>query len=102
MQRSLLTALTQWQQQATRKPILLEWARQTGKTYLLKTSLGAQFDTVFCVNFLESAMAEAFMGSLNPQDILMNLELLAGQRITPEDTLFVFDEMMSVSEHCNR
>lgn len=94
MQRSLLTALIQWQQQATRKPILLDGARQTGKTYLLKTLLGAQFKNVFRVDFLESpAMAEAFAGSLNPQDILLNLELLAGQRITPEDTLIIFDEI---------
>ena len=38
-------------------------------------------------------MAEAFAGSFNPQDILLNLELLAGQRITPEDTLIIFDEI---------
>lgn len=94
MQRTLLYSLIQWREQASRKPILLDGARQTGKTYLLKELLGASFANVFRVDFLESPqMAEAFASSLNPQDILMNLELLTGQSITPDNTLIIFDEI---------
>lgn len=94
MQRLLLSDLLQWQQQATRKPVLLDGARQTGKTYLLQTLLGRHFRQVFRVDFLESPnMAEAFANSLNPKDILTNLELLTEQTITPEHTLVIFDEI---------
>lgn len=94
MQRLLLQTLLQWQQQAKRKPILLDGARQTGKTYLLKTLFGAQFQQVFRVDFLETPqIADAFAGSLNPKDILMNLELLTGVSIKPENTLIIFDEI---------
>lgn len=94
MHRLLLADLLQWQQRDARKPVLLDGARQTGKTYLLHTLLGQHFQQVFRVDFLESPnMAEAFAGSLKPDDILMNLELLAGQVIAPEHTLIIFDEI---------
>lgn len=94
MQRSLLTALIHWQEQKVRKPLLLDGARQTGKTYLLQQLLAARFEQVFRIDFLESPqMADAFAASLNPQDILMNLELLTGQPINPENTLIIFDEV---------
>lgn len=94
MHRLLLADLLRWQQQPVRKPVLLDGARQTGKTYLLHTLLGEHFQKVFRVDFLESPnMAEAFAGSLKPDDILMNLELLTGQAIDPEHTLIIFDEI---------
>lgn len=94
MQRLLLAELHHWQQQPARKPVLLDGARQTGKTYLLQTLLGSQFPQVFRVDFLESPrMAEAFAGSLAPRDILSNLELLSGQPIDPAQTLIIFDEI---------
>lgn len=94
MHRLLLADLQRWQQQPARKPVLLDGARQTGKTYLLQTLLGAHFQQVFRVDFLESPhLAEAFVGSLTPGDILTNLELLTGQAINPEHSLIIFDEI---------
>ena len=77
MKRLLLDDLLHWKQQPTRKPLLIDGARQTGKTYLLDTLLGQMFQHTLRIDFLESPeMADAFAGSLTPEDILSNLELL--------------------------
>ena len=77
MQRLLLQHLLAWKQKSQRKPLLIDGARQTGKTYLLQTLFGSTFPRVLRLDFLESpAMAEAFVGSLKPEDIIFNIELL--------------------------
>ncbi len=43
MQRLLLKTLLNWKAQAERKPLLIDGARQTGKTYLLKVLFGSPF-----------------------------------------------------------
>lgn len=94
MKRILLDHLIAWKNRPTRKPLLLDGARQTGKTYLLKNLLGQTFNRVFRIDFLESpVMAEAFADSLNPLDIVSNLELLTGQAFNPISDLLILDEI---------
>lgn len=94
MQRSILHSLLLWKQKAQRKPLLVDGARQTGKTYLLQTLLGGSFKQVLRVDFLESPdMAEAFAGSLKPEEIISNLELLTGQVFNTATDLLVLDEI---------
>ncbi len=77
-----------------RKPLLIDGARQTGKTYLLQSLLGDTFGHVLRIDFLESPeMADAFAGSLAPEDVLTNLELLTGQVFNPETDLLILDEI---------
>jgi predicted AAA+ superfamily ATPase len=71
MQRSRIAKLLEWKEKDTRKPLLIDGARQTGKTYLLQNLLGELFDNFLRVDFLESPeMAEAFAESLTPEDII--------------------------------
>ncbi len=94
MQRLLLKTLLNWKAQAERKPLLIDGARQTGKTYLLKVLFGSTFTQILRVDFLESPeIAEAFAGSLTPADIITNLELLTGQVFNPETDLLILDEI---------
>lgn len=94
MQRSLLKQLIAWKEQAERKPLLIDGARQTGKTYLLKELLGGRFNSVLRVDFLENPqMADAFAGSLAPEDLLSNIELLTGQIFNPSTDLLILDEI---------
>ncbi|MFT6924994.1 MAG: putative AAA+ superfamily ATPase [Psychromonas sp.] len=68
MKRLLLSKLLEWKKKTQRKPLLIDGARQTGKTYLLGDLLGAHFDKVVRLDFLEKpALANAFAGSLSPQ-----------------------------------
>lgn len=53
MQRLLLEELMTWKQKNERKPLLIDGARQTGKTYLLQHLFGQHFPAVMRIDFLE-------------------------------------------------
>lgn len=94
MKRQLLDSLINWQNKVERKPILIDGARQTGKTYLLRNLFGQRFNNVVRIDFLERpSFAEAFENSLTPQDIISSLELLTEQVIDPTNDLVIFDEI---------
>lgn len=94
MQRTLLNALMAWKAQPARKPLLIDGARQTGKTYLLQTLFGGTFANTVRIDFLENpSYKAAFEGSLTPQDVLMNIELLTNQPFNPETDLLILDEI---------
>lgn len=80
MNRILLPKLIAWKNSKIRKPLLIEGARQTGKTFLLQDLLGKEFKKILRVDFLQNPeLMEAFACSLNPDVIITNVELLTGQ-----------------------
>lgn len=94
MRRLLLNQLLAWQQQSRRKPLLIDGARQTGKTYLLQRLLGASFPAVLRVDFLERPeLAAAFAEALTPLDIIDKLQLLTNQSFNPNTDLLILDEI---------
>ena len=94
MDRLLLAPLRAWKNQLRRKPLLLDGARQTGKTYLLQVLLGAEFPRVQRLDFLENpGLAAAFAGSLDPQDVLTGIALLTGVEFNPATDLLILDEI---------
>ncbi|MDO9317554.1 MAG: AAA family ATPase [Gammaproteobacteria bacterium] len=94
MKRLLLEKLLAWKAQETRKPLLIDGARQSGKTYLLQTLLGSEFTNVLRLDFLENPqLADALAGSLSPADVLSNIELLTGQVFNPATDLLILDEI---------
>ncbi|BFM04939.1 ATP-binding protein [Halioxenophilus aromaticivorans] len=94
MQRNLLNALIAWKNQPVRKPLLIDGARQTGKTYLLQELFGNTFANILRIDFLENpAYKEAFDGSLSPDELVMNIELLTSQAFNPETDLLILDEI---------
>lgn len=94
MERLLLQKLIAWKDKKARKPILLDGARQTGKSYLLENLFGAQFEQVVRLDFLEHpALANLFNDSLKPQEILDNIELELNVSIQRDKALIIFDEI---------
>lgn len=94
MKRIALTTLLAWKNQPTRKPLLLDGARQTGKSYLLETLFGEHFEQVIKLDFLEHpSLNDIFEGSLKPADILMNIELRLGITLDLDRQLIIFDEI---------
>ncbi|MDX1670498.1 MAG: AAA family ATPase, partial [Limnobacter sp.] len=94
MQRLLLQKLLAWKSRATRKPLLIDGARQTGKTYLLTKLLGGHFEHVVRLDFLENPLyKQAFEGSLSPSDLVTSIELVTGQAYQPETDLLILDEI---------
>ena len=90
----MLQQLLDWKKQDKRKPILLDGARQTGKSYLLEELFGAHFEQVIRLDFLEQPkLADLFEVSLKPGDILDNIELALDVRIDRAKALIIFDEI---------
>lgn len=97
MYRFAIENLYKWKESKYRKPLIIEGARQVGKTWLMKEfGKNAYKDTVY-INFDgNSRMAELFSVDMNPRRIILGLELYAGRKIDPENTLLIFDEVQEV------
>lgn len=97
MYRSAIEKLHRWKDSKRRKPLIIQGARQVGKTWLMKEfGRRAYADTVY-INFdANSRMAELFASDLNTDRLIMGIELYAGRKIDPEHTLLIFDEVQEV------
>lgn len=97
MYRIAIEKLLKWKQSKRRKPLIIEGARQVGKTWLMKEfGKQAYADTVY-INFdSNSRMAELFASDLDTDRLIMGLELYAGRKIDPNNSLLIFDEVQEV------
>jgi hypothetical protein len=97
MYRIAMEKLLNWKQSKRRKPLIMEGARQVGKTWLMKEfGKQAYLDTVY-INFdSNSRMAELFASNLDTDRLIMGLELYAGRKIDPDNSLLIFDEVQEV------
>ena len=98
MQRILYAQLLAWKTAKTHKPLLLTGARQVGKTYLLKEFAAREFRHVIYLNLDKDRerFEPIFNESISPTDILPKLEALTGTKITPADTIIIFDEIQEI------
>ena len=98
MERRLMSQLLAWKESKNRKPLILEGARQVGKTWLLKEFGKRYFKKVAYVNFQNPSreITELFDGSIEPRRIVGMLELYLDMKISAKDTLLFFDEVQEV------
>ena len=97
MYRTAIEKLIKWKASPRRKPLIIEGARQVGKTWLMKEfGKQAYVDTVY-INFdSNSRMAELFASDLDTDRLILGLELYSGRKIDPNNTLLIFDEVQEV------
>ena len=96
MDRFLMNSLVHWKDSLRRKPLILNGARQVGKTWLLKEFARLHFDSVAYVTLDSNSVARAlFDADLDPKRIIRDLSVLTGVSIEPHDTLIVLDEIQS-------
>lgn len=97
MYRIAMEKLMNWKESKRRKPLIIEGARQVGKTWLMKEfGKSAYRDTVY-INFdSNSRMSELFASDLDIDRLIMGLELYAGRKIDSDNTLLIFDEVQEV------
>ncbi len=97
MYRIAMEKLIKWKESSRRKPLIIEGARQVGKTWLMK-EFGRHYytDTVY-INFDSNArMRELFASDLDTDRLIMGLELYSGRKIDADHTLIIFDEIQEV------
>lgn len=97
MYRIAIENLLKWKASKNRKPLIIEGARQVGKTWLMKEFGKQAYKDIVYINFdSNSIMAALFAADLNTDRLIMGLELFAGRKIDPNNTLIVFDEVQEV------
>ena len=96
MKREITSKLVDWKNSKHRKPLLLDGARQVGKTYVLKDFGKHHFTRCHYINFEENkALHAIFEKQLNPNHILRELSLHLKVEINPTADLLLFDEIQA-------
>lgn len=94
MDRFLMSELVKWKESTRRKPLILNGARQVGKTWLLKEFGRLHFRNIAYVNLDNNPrMKQQFEADFDIQRLLLVIQAESGQNITPEETLIVLDEI---------
>lgn len=94
MYRKITEYLKQWKVDPHRKPLILQGARQVGKTYSILEFGRTQYEDVAYFNFESNPkLAETFAENISPSYLLPILSHIAGKTIVKEKTLVIFDEV---------
>ena len=102
MERLILKQLLEWKNSPYRKPLILKGVRQVGKTWLLKEFGRRCYENTAYFNFDEHEEYKQFFETTKDVDrILQNLMLVSGQKIVPEKTLLIFDEIQDCPKVIN-
>ena len=92
--RTAMARLQAWKAKKQRKPLLIRGARQVGKTWLMKEFGASEYASTVYINFDNNERMKAlFEGGLEIERLITGLELYAGHKIDPENTLLIFDEV---------
>jgi predicted AAA+ superfamily ATPase len=96
MKRKIYADLLNWKDKPGRMPLLVNGARQVGKSYILQAFGKQEFDNYVIVNLeTDKALADVFEKGIDPLSVLQYLESVHAQRIIPGKTLVVMDEIQA-------
>ena len=94
MYRKIMSLLEAWKESPHRKPLILQGARQVGKTYSLLEFGRSCYENVAYFNFeTNPKLNKTFEENISPDYLIPILSHIAGQTIVKEKTLIVFDEV---------
>ena len=94
MYRKISSYLAAWKESPHRKPLILQGARQVGKTYSILEFGRTHYENVAYFNFeTDPKLNETFSESISPDYLIPILSHIAGISIVREKTLIVFDEI---------
>jgi predicted AAA+ superfamily ATPase len=96
MKRDIYHDLLEWKESSLRKPLILQGARQVGKTYILKEFGKNEYSDIAYFNFEEdTTLSSFFKEKISPKKIIEKLSIYLEKDILPEKTLIIFDEIQS-------
>lgn len=97
MERSITKKLAAWKERPNRKPLILQGARQVGKTWIMKEFGRQYFEFTAYVNLDNNpAMKLSFEKDYNVRRLIEDIEIETKQKITAENTLIIIDEIQEV------
>jgi predicted AAA+ superfamily ATPase len=96
MKRKIFDDIIKWKAGKSRMPLLLNGARQVGKTYIINEFGKKEFDNLAYVNLdTNPAVRNAFEGNISPEPLIKELEIQTNQRIIAGKTLIFLDEIQA-------
>jgi predicted AAA+ superfamily ATPase len=99
MNRYLIDEMIVWKDSKNRKPLIIQGARQVGKTWLMKEFGKREFEKVIYLNFESSnRLKDLFVADFNIERIIAVIEIEANQKINSEKTLLIFDEIQEAEK----
>ena len=99
MERAVLKELIEWKERADRKPLILNGARQVGKTWLLHEFARLEYKKEAYVVCRKNNLArQLFTQDFDVERILRGLRAMTSVDITPGDTLVILDEVQDIPE----
>lgn len=99
MNRLLIQEMVAWKNSKNRKPLIIQGARQVGKTWLMKEFGKREFEQVVYLNFENSTrLNQLFAVDFNIERIITIIEIETNQKIIPETTMLIFDEIQEVEK----
>lgn len=99
MRRKITDLLIEWRDKTDRKPLIINGARQVGKSYIIQEFGADYFDNIITINFEIDKLACKFIeDDITPTSIIKYLEVVSGENIVAGKTLIFFDEVQA----CNR
>jgi uncharacterized protein len=99
MNRFAFQDLISWKNSPIRKPLIIQGARQVGKTWLMKEFGKREFENIAYLNFESSSrLRELFTSDFNIDRIISVIEIELKQKIVPEKTLLIFDEIQEAEK----
>ncbi len=94
MKRKAIQELIHWKSKKSHKPLIIRGARQVGKTWLMQEFGKTEYKQTAYINFDNNPrMLAHFSQDMNVERLLTGLEIEAGFKIDPENTLIIFDEI---------
>ena len=94
MKRDIYQKLLDWKSSPRRKPLLLQGARQTGKTFILQAFGRNEYENMMYCNFEEDpGLDQLFNRDLDPERIIKELTIYCDVEIRPGADLIIFDEI---------
>lgn len=98
MERIVYQQLKQWKASPVRKPLILEGARQVGKTYILKEFGRREYDNLVYINCDNNDKISDLFSDYDIPRIIRGLSALSGESILPGKTLIVLDEIQEIDK----
>lgn len=96
MERSIYSSLKKWKESPTRKPLILQGARQVGKTYILKEFGAREYSEVVYINCDDNNDMQNMFVDYDVDRIIRSMSAISGVSIKPSTTLLILDEIQEV------
>lgn len=96
MERSIYSSLKKWKESPTRKPLILQGARQVGKTYILKEFGAREYSEVVYINCDDNNDMQNMFVDYDVGRIIRSMSAISGVSIKPSTTLLILDEIQEV------